>query len=272
MIAQESTHEIGSGHDTESSRPGRKRPPAHAALKSRRCCAYYGYMSSNPDNPDVTAILHDVSAGKLGAVDRLLPVVYEQLLDLASRYLSRERADHTLQATALVHEAYINLVDQTRVEWQNRAHFLGVAATAMRRLLINHAVRRRTAKRGGDQQRLEWDDALAVYEERAIDLIALDDALKRLAEIDPRQARVVELRFFGGLSNQEIAEVLAVSIRTVEREWRMARAWLKSELRDAESSTDTGSDGPSPTGGAGSTDATSAGDPGSADPSTTAGN
>ncbi len=185
-------------------------------------------MESNP--ADLTQILHDVSDGKEGAVDKLLPVVYEELRDLASKYLLRERADHTLQATALVHEAYLNLVDQTRVEWKNRAHFFGVAATAMRRLLINHAVRRRTTKRGGDQKRVEWDDALAIYEERALDLIAMDEALQRLSELDERQARVVELRFFGGLSNKEIAEVLQLSIRTVEREWRMARAWLRNEI------------------------------------------
>ena len=191
-------------------------------------------MNTSPPS-DPTRILHEVSEGREGAVDRLLPLVYDELRELASRYLNRERQDHTLQATALVHEAYMNLVDQTRVEWKNRAHFFGVAATAMRRLLINHAVARKTQKRGGDLRRVEWDEAVALYEERAIDLLGMNEALERLAGIDPRQARLVELRFFGGLSNQEIAEVLSVSMRTVEREWRMARAWLKSELRKGES-------------------------------------
>jgi len=185
-------------------------------------------MEPNPQ--DLTQILYEVTEGKAGAVDRLLPAVYEELRSLAARYLDRERPDHTLQATALVHEAYLNLVDQTRVEWKNRAHFFGVAATAMRRLLINHAVRRKTAKRGGDQRRAEWDDALAVFEERALDLVAMDEALSRLAELDPRQSKIVEMRFFGGLTNQEIAEVLQLSVRTVEREWRMARAWLRKEI------------------------------------------
>lgn len=187
--------------------------------------------------PDLTMILREVSDGKSGAVDVLLDAVYDELHDLADRYMARERADHTLQATALVHEAYLNLIDQTRVEWQNRAHFLGVAATAMRRLLINHAVRRKTSKRGGGQQRVEWDDALVAYEERAVDLLALDEALGSLAELDPRQARIVELRFFGGLKNTEIAEVLGNSLRTVEREWRMARAWMRRRL-DSEAPED----------------------------------
>jgi len=187
---------------------------------------------------DVTQILIEASEGRSGAVDRLLPAVYDELRSIASRYLSRERKDHTLQATALVHEAYLNLVDQTRVEWKNRAHFFGVAATAMRRILINHALRKKTAKRGGDRRRVEWDEALALFEERALDLLALDEALDRLAEIDPRGARMVELRFFAGLDVKEVAEVLGVSTRTVEREWRMARAWLRNEIAKGDTDGD----------------------------------
>ncbi|HEX6135903.1 MAG TPA: ECF-type sigma factor [Longimicrobiales bacterium] len=168
------------------------------------------------------------------ALDVLLPQLYEQLHDLAHRQLLREHSGHTLNTTALVHEAYVRLSEQERVRWQSRAHFLGVAALVMRRLLVNHAVRRRTARRGGGAAPVTWTEGLVVAEGRAEELLALDEALTRLAELDPRQARMVECRFFGGLTDAEIAESLGVSVPTVQRDWRAARAWLAVAL-DVES-------------------------------------
>jgi RNA polymerase sigma factor (TIGR02999 family) len=161
----------------------------------------------------------------------LLPLVYAELRRLAASYLRRERPDHTLQPTALVHEAYLRLVDQTQARWQNRAHFLGVAAQMMRRILVDHARGHRAEKRGGDFQILSLDENIDVSGERAADLVALDEALKRLAELDPQKSRVVELRFFGGLSVEETAEVLGVSAPTVKRQWRMAKAWLYGQVQ-----------------------------------------
>jgi RNA polymerase sigma factor (TIGR02999 family) len=172
---------------------------------------------------------HDPAA----TLEDLLPGVYAELRRLAEAYLSRERPDHTLQPTALVHEAYLRLVDQRSVDWRNRAHFFGTAAEMMRRILVNHAHARRSVKRGGDMPRLALDDAVGFYEERDLDLVALDDALRELALLDARQSRVVELRFFAGLTIEETAEVLAISPATVKREWCLARAWLRREIRDA---------------------------------------
>ena len=158
-----------------------------------------------------------------------MPVVYAELKRLARWHLARERG-HTLQPTALVHEAYLKLVDQRAVEWQNRAHFFGIAARLMRRIVMQRARRTRAAKRGGGAVDVSIDDATILSDERAADLIALDDALTRLAAMDPRQSRIVELRFFGGLSVEEIGAVLGISAGTVKREWRTAKAWLHKEV------------------------------------------
>ena len=183
----------------------------------------------------ITKILRDVRNGDRSAWDRLLPVVYDELRDLAARYMQRERKDHTLQPTALVHEAYLKLVDQTRVDWQGRAHFFAVAAQAMRRILIDHARQNRAAKRGGGRERIVLDEKLVAGSRQEEDLLALEDALVKLAKLDPRQARIVELRFFGGLSVAEVAEVEGTSKRSVEREWTMVRSWLRRELSENES-------------------------------------
>lgn len=179
---------------------------------------------------DVTEMLHDWSEGDAGAAERLMPLVYDELRKLARDYLRRERADHTLQPTALVNEAYLKLVDQTRVNWQNRSHFFGIAAQIMRRILVDHARSQAAEKRGGLLRKLSLDDANVLPEERAVGLIELDDALKRLAEIFPRKGQVIELRFFGGLSVEETAHVLGVSDKTVMREWQSAKLWLYREL------------------------------------------
>jgi RNA polymerase sigma factor (TIGR02999 family) len=179
----------------------------------------------------VTQLLVDWSNGDPSALDKLMPVVYDELRRLASNYLRRERAGHTLQPTALVNEAYLKLVDQRKARWQNRAQFFGVAAQLMRRILVDHARIRQAQKRGGsDQQQLSLSQADQVAEKPDIDLLALHEALNDLALIDEQQARIVELRFFGGLTIEETAEVLAISHATVERDWTLARAWLRREL------------------------------------------
>ena len=187
-------------------------------------------MISPPPREHVTQMLVDWSKSDPEAAARLMPFVYEELRQLARQYLQRERPDHTLQATGLVHEAYLRLVDQNTTTWQNRAHFLGVAAQVMRRILVDYARTHRAEKRGGGWDKLAFDEALAPSAERSLDLVALDDALKDLLALDPRQSQIVELRFFGGLTNEEIGEVLDVSPRTVKREWRMAKAWLRREI------------------------------------------
>jgi RNA polymerase sigma-70 factor, ECF subfamily len=187
-----------------------------------------GFMGES--DTDVTQILLAWSAGEPGAKDSLFPLVYDELKRIARRYLKREREEHTLQPTALVHEAYLRLVDQTRVTWQNRAHFYGMAATMMRRILVNHARAHATAKRGGATRRLSLEDATISAEQSATDLLALDEALNRLVELDERKGRVVELLYFGGLEHREVAEVLNVSEKTVQRDWQIARSWLYREL------------------------------------------
>src|SRR4051812_19613991 len=187
-------------------------------------------MISSPPREDVTRMLIDWSKGGTNAPARLITLVYDELRQLARQYLQRERSDHTLQATGLVHEAYLRLVDQTTATWQNRAHFLGVAAQVMRRILVDYARTHRAEKRGGDWDKLAFDEELAPSNERSVDLIALDDALKDLQALDQRQSQIVELRFFGGLTNEEVGEVLQVSPRTVKREWRIAKAWLRREI------------------------------------------
>ena len=165
-------------------------------------------------------------------IDELMPLVYAQLHNLAKKQLNHERPNHTLNATALVHEAFLKLVDQTQVNWQNRAHFFAIAAQAMRRILINYAKKRLAEKRGGDQPVVTLDENALVVDSRAEDIIALDEALERLAELNPRQAKVVECRFFTGLTLKEIAKVLGVSVATVQLDWRLAKAWLSRELKD----------------------------------------
>jgi len=175
----------------------------------------------------VTQLLVAWGGGDQAARDELMPLVYEELRRLAHQCMSRERPGHTLQTSALVNEAYLRLVDQKNVRWQDRAHFFGIAARLMRQVLVDYARKRRYAKRGGDARRVPLDEAMIVSEERAADVVSLDDALKSLAEIDPRQSQIVELRFFGGLSIEETAEVLAVSPGTVMRDWTLAKAWLR---------------------------------------------
>lgn len=180
---------------------------------------------------DITRMLAELTGGNQDVVNALLPLIYDELHGMADNQLRRERKDHTLNATALVHEAYLKLVDQSRVSWQNRAHFLGVASQAMRRILINYAEQRRALKRGGEMVATTFDDDLVPRETRADQLIDLDEALTRLKALNGRQASVVEYRFFGGLTHEEIAEVVGVSVPTVRRDWRLARAWLSHELK-----------------------------------------
>jgi RNA polymerase sigma factor (TIGR02999 family) len=178
----------------------------------------------------LTQLLSAWSDGDKAALEQLMPMVYQELHRLAARHLAHERVGHTLQTTALVNQTYLRLIDQKRVRWQNKAHFFGIAAQMMRRILVDYARARRYAKRGGGAPVVSLDEAATVSVEKASDLIAVDDALTRLSELDARKARVVELRFFGGLSVEETAEVLKVSPNTVLREWRTAKAWLHREL------------------------------------------
>ena len=181
---------------------------------------------------NITQLLQDYGAGKRDALDALFPLVYDELRRLAAARLRDERADHTLQPTALVHEAYLRLIEQHSANWQNRAHFFGLAAEMMRRILVNHAVKNNAEKRFGNQTKLALDDAISfAQDEREVDLVLLDEALSRLAEFDPQQAKIIELRFFTGLTLEEVAEVLGISVSTVQREWRMAKAWLHRQLQ-----------------------------------------
>jgi RNA polymerase sigma factor (TIGR02999 family) len=191
-------------------------------------------MSDGTSEPDVTQLLLAWSSSEGDSGDQLMMVVYEELRRIAGYQLSRENAGHTLQATALVNEAYVRLVDQTRVQWRNRAHFFGIASRLMRRILVDYARRRRADKRGGGVAMLQYEDSLMAPSASEVDLVALDDVLTRLAEFDATGARVVELRYFGGLTIEETAEVLDVSPATVKREWASARAWLHRELSGAE--------------------------------------
>jgi RNA polymerase sigma factor (TIGR02999 family) len=186
---------------------------------------------AQPELGDVTRLLQSWSAGDKNALSELVPFVYRELRRLAGAYLRRERQGHTLQPTALVHEAYLRLVDQTHVQSPNRARFFAIAANLMRQILVNHSKRHRAAKRGGGNK-VAMEEGAGLVQQREVDLIALDQALEKLAHIDSRQSRIVELRFFGGLTEDEIAEVLGVSPRTVKRDWRIARAVLNHELRE----------------------------------------
>jgi RNA polymerase sigma factor (TIGR02999 family) len=180
---------------------------------------------------DVTQLLLEWSKGNGNALEELLPLVYRELQKIAHRYLAQERNSNTLQTTALVHEAFLKLVDQNRIQWQNRAHFFGIAAQAMRRILVDHARHRLTNKRGSGAEKVSFEEGLIdVSDEKASSLIELDAALERLCEIDEQKSKLVELRYFGGLSIEETAQVLGVSIATVNRQWRLAKAWLYKEI------------------------------------------
>ena len=184
-----------------------------------------------PATKDVTRLLEQLRAGDRNAVADLVPLLYDELRQLASKYLRRERPGHTLQATALVHEAYLRLVDQKDVGWQNRSHFFGVAAQQMRRILVDHARHRHAAKRGGSAPKVTLDEALVVSEQASEDVLQLNELLSWLGERDEQQARVVELRVFGGLTVEEAAEALDISPATVKRDWAMAKAWLTREIQ-----------------------------------------
>jgi RNA polymerase sigma-70 factor (ECF subfamily) len=184
-----------------------------------------------PNTEGITQLLIAWGDGQRDALDQLVPLVYDDLRRLAAGYMVRETPGHSLQPTALVHEAYVRLVDQRRVQWRNRAHFFGVAASMMRRILVDHARKRRTDKRGGDVERVTLvGEEVAAAEQNGIDVLALHESLERLAAFDPQQERIVELRYFGGLTIEEAAEVVGVSQATVVREWTIAKAWLRADL------------------------------------------
>jgi RNA polymerase sigma factor (TIGR02999 family) len=183
-----------------------------------------------PSQKQITQMLVDWGNGDQAALEKLTPLVYNELHRLARRYMGRERPGHTLQTSALVNEAYIRLIDWKNIQWQNRAHFFAVSAQLMRRILVDFARSRNYAKRGGTARRVSLEEATVISREKGADLVALDDALDSLARLNERQSRVVELRFFGGLELEEIAEVMQVSVGTVRRDWSLARAWLHREL------------------------------------------
>lgn len=186
-------------------------------------------MTTPPSN-EVTQLLHDWSEGKQEALDRLMPLVHVELRRMAHRHMARQSPGHTLQTTALINEAYLRLVNHQGKQWQNRSHFFAVASQAMRHILVDYARSRQAARHGGGAQVFPLDEAVLIAEDRAAELVALDDALRELAEIDVRKCRIVELRYFGGLSVEETAEVLAISPTTVIRDWNMAKAWLRRAL------------------------------------------
>ena len=186
------------------------------------------------DSHEVTQLLIQWSNGDKTALNKLMPLIYNELRQLARHYMSRERPGHTLQTTALVNEAYVRLVNRKHVQWQNRAHFFAIAAQLMRSILVDHARRHAYAKRGGGAPKIALDQVVVVSQQRAGEVVALDEALKLLAEIDAQQSRIVELRFFGGLTIEETAEVLGLSPATIKREWSTAKAWLYHELNKSE--------------------------------------
>ncbi len=188
-----------------------------------------GFMAGQSTH-EITLLLRDWCRGDRAALERLVPLVHDELHRLAHRYMGRERPGHTLQTTALVNEAYLRLIDAQQVGWRDRAHFFAISANVMRRILVEFARSRASRKRGGDAQRVTFDECVALPVERDSDLVSLDDALNTLADLDPREAQVVELRFFGGLSEKEAAEVLGVSEKTVRRDWNHAKVWLLDEM------------------------------------------
>jgi RNA polymerase sigma-70 factor (ECF subfamily) len=179
---------------------------------------------------EVTRLLVDMRAGNKDAEARLLTVLYNELRHLAASYLRRERSDHTLQPTALVHEAYLRLVEQAEQNWQNKAHFLAMSARVMRHILVDHARQRHAAKRGGHERPLPLDEDIVLGVQQPEELVALDEALSRLETLDRRQSQIVEMHFFGGLTKEEISQMLGLSVRTVKRDWNIARAWLYAEM------------------------------------------
>jgi len=185
----------------------------------------------HPGGEDVTILLAELKKGDKEAASKLIPMVYDELRRLASGYMRCERSDHTLQATALVHEAYLKLVEQRSVDWQSRAHFFGIAAQVMRRILVDHARGHLREKRGSGQREVPMDEALAFAPDQSVELVKLDQALERLTKLDPRQGKIVELRFFGGLTVEQTAELLGISPKTVKRDWSMAKAWLHGDLK-----------------------------------------
>jgi RNA polymerase sigma factor (TIGR02999 family) len=187
-------------------------------------------LVERPLSKDVTTLLLEWGNGNQAALNELTPLVYVELRQLAARQLRRERPDHTLQSTALVHEAYLQLIDQRRVRFQDRDHFFAIAAQIIRRILVSYARKRNSSKRGGGQTLLALDEAVALPGPRDMDLVAVDDALEGLSRIDPQQGRIVELRFFGGLTIESTADILGISTSTVNRDWTLAKAWLHREL------------------------------------------
>src|SRR5207245_1636916 len=184
-----------------------------------------------PTRTDVTLLLNEISGGNQNAAAALVSLLYDELHESAARYLQHERRDHTLQATALVHEAYLRLVDQKNVEWKNRSHFVGVAAQLMRRILVDYARSHQAIKRGGSVPKISLDDAIVFSKEQPENLVALDQLLTRLSAVDSQQGQIVELRFFAGLSVEETAEIMDISPATVKRDWAMAKVWLARELK-----------------------------------------
>lgn len=205
---------------------------AHGIRKSL-CIVVNGRadMSDPANRSEVTGLLKDWSAGRREALDQLIPVLHDELRRLAGGHIRRERPDHTLQVTGLVNEAYLRLIEQKHVTWQDRRHFFGIASECMRRVLVDYARQRHASKRGGGEVVLSLDESIDAADERGVDLIALDDALTSLATLDQRQARIVELRYFGGLSIAETASLLDISPATVKRDWNTARIWLTSQLK-----------------------------------------
>jgi RNA polymerase sigma factor (TIGR02999 family) len=188
------------------------------------------------EEPAATSLLNRATGGERDAADQLMELVYEEFREMAAAYLRREPLELTLQPTALVHEAFLRLIDQTDVDWQGRTHFLAIGAKAMRRILIDHARRRRRTKRGGERTRISFDDQIVLSPEQDEDLLAVDELLVDLQDIDPRQAAIVELRFFGGMTSAEVADYLGISKSTADREWRVVRAWLRQQLSEEDHS------------------------------------
>ena len=185
---------------------------------------------ADSDNNEVTKLLESWSSGKQEALDELMPLVYQELRRMAKKYMNSQPSKHTLQTTALIHEAYLKLADNRGKNWQNRAHFFAVAAQAMRHILVDHARLHKAEKRGGDTQIVSLEEAAIISDERAAEIVALDEAIENLSKVEERKSRVVELRYFGGLSVEETAEVLKISPETVMRDWRFAKTWLLREL------------------------------------------
>ncbi len=195
-------------------------------------CERSSFMSETADRPhEISRLLQAWSDGNRTALDELLPLVYDELHRQAHRFLRRERQNHTLQTTALIHEAYLNLIEQDRVSWQNREHFFAISANLMRRILVNYANARHRRKRGGSAENLPLDETILIAAQKTeVDLLALDEALTRLEVIDKQQAQIVEMRYFSGLTIEETAEVLSISPATIKRDWKMTKAWLHREL------------------------------------------